>query len=91
MVQSVFILGGTLQEHLETYIAKYLIEVAEIKDDLYVDDLNFGGNNFEQVSSLKDIAIEIFNQAGFKLHKCDSNVSTLEEKEVVIDDQTYAK
>ena len=47
MVQSVFILGGTLQEHLETYIAKYLIEVAEIKDDLYVDDLNFGGNNFE--------------------------------------------
>ena len=63
-----------------------------MKDDLYVDGLISGGNNFEQVGSLKNIAIEIFNQAGFKLHKWhSSNVSTLEEKEVVTDDQTYAK
>ena len=91
LVQSPFILGGTLQEHLGSYIEKYPTEVSEIKDDLYVDDLISGGNNFEQVASLKDIAIEIFNKAGFKLHKWHSNVSTLEEKEVVIDDQTYAK
>ena len=37
------------------------------------------------------IAIEIFNQVGFKLYKWHSNVSTLEKKEVVTDDQTYAK
>ena len=62
LVQSPFILGGTLQEHLGSYIEKYPTEVSEIKDDLYVDDLISGGNNFEQVASLKDIAIEIFNQ-----------------------------
>ena len=66
LVQSPFIWGGTLQEYLGSYIEKHLIEVAEIKDDLYVDDLISGGNNFEQVASLKDIAIEIFNQACFK-------------------------
>ena len=38
-VQSPVFLGGSLQEHLETYIEKYHIEVAEIKDDLYVDNL----------------------------------------------------
>ena len=91
LVQSPFILVGTLQEHLETYIEKYPIKVPEIKDDLYVDDLISGGNVFEQVASLKDIAIEIFNQAGFKIRKWHSNVSTLEAKEVVADDQTYAK
>ena len=58
---------------------------------LYVNDLISEGNNFGQVASLKDIAIEIFNQAGLKLHKWHSNVSILEEKEVVTDDQTYAK
>ena len=61
LVQSPFILGGTLQEYLGSYVEKYLIEVAEIKDDLYVDNLTSGGNNFEQVTSLKDIEIEIFN------------------------------
>ena len=91
LVQSSFILGGALQEHLGIYIEKYPIEVAEIKDDLYVDDLISGGNNFEQVASLKDIAIEIFNQAGFRLYKWHFNVPTLEEKEVVTDDQKYAK
>ena len=55
--QSPFILSGTLQEHLETYIKKYPIEVAEIKDNLYADDLISGSNNFEQVASLKDITI----------------------------------
>ena len=91
LIQFPFILGGTLQEHLETYIEKYPIEVAEIKDDLYVDDLISGGNNFEQVASLKDIAIKIFSQAGFKLHEWHCNVSTLEEKKVVTDDQAYTK
>ena len=91
LVKPPCILGGTLQEHLGSYIEKYPIEVAEIKDDLYVDHLISGGNNFEQVTSLKDIAIAIFNQAGFKLHKWHSNVSILEEKEIATDDHMYAK
>ena len=69
LIQFPFILGGTLQEHLETYIEKYPIEVAEIKDDLYVDDLISGGNSGgnKPIATLKDIAIETFNQAGPKL------------------------
>ena len=47
LVQSPFILRGTFQEHLGNYIEKYPIEVAEIKDDLYADNLISGGNNFE--------------------------------------------
>ena len=43
------------------------------------------------MASLKDIIIEIFNQVGFKLHKWHSNVSTLEEKEIVTDDQNVCK
>ena len=43
------------------------------------------------MASLKDIIIEIFNQAGFKVHKWHSNVSTLEEKEIVTDDQNVCK
>ena len=62
-----------------------------MKDDLYVVDMFSGGNNFEQVTSLKDKAMEIFYQAGFELHKWHFNVSTLEEKEVATDDQTYSK
>ena len=50
LVQPPCILGGTLQEHLGSYIEKCPIEVAEIKDDLYVDDLISGGNYFEQVA-----------------------------------------
>ena len=56
-----------------------------------MEDLTSGGNRFEQVASLKDIIKEIFNQAGFKLHKWHSNVSTLEEKEIVTDDQNVCK
>ena len=36
--------------------------------------------NFGQVASLKDIAIETFHEAGFKLHKWHSIVGTFEEK-----------
>ena len=59
--------------------------------DLYVNDLISEGNNFEQVALLKDIAIEILNQAGFTLHQWHSNFLSLEEKEVVTDDQMYAE
>ena len=55
-MQSPFILEGTIDKHLSSYTEKYPAEVAEIMDDLYVDDLATSGENFEQVASLKDIA-----------------------------------
>ena len=75
-----------------SYTEKYRAEVAEIKDDLHVDDLITGGKNFEQVASLKYIAIEIFHEGGFKLHEWHSNVPALERKELVNEtDQNFAK
>ena len=40
-----------------SFTEKNPAEVAEERDDLYVDDLITGGENFEQVASLKDIAM----------------------------------
>ena len=81
--QSPLILEGTIGEHFSSYTEKYPIEVTEIRDGLYVDDLITGGKNFEQVASLKDIAIEIFHGVGLKLHMWHSNVPVFEGKELV--------
>ena len=78
--------------YLSSYTEQYPAEVAEIRDDLHVDNLITGDENFEQVVSLKDIAIEIFREAGFKLQKWHSNIPASEEKGLVNEtDQTFAK
>ena len=43
LVQSPFLLGGTLQKHLVTLKEKYQNEVKEIKKGLYVEDVITGG------------------------------------------------
>ena len=92
LVQSPLIPEGTKEEHLSSYIEKYSAEIQEIRDDLCVDDLVTGGENFEQVVSLKYIAIDIFFEVGFKIHKWHSNVPAFEGKELVNEtDQTFAK
>jgi hypothetical protein len=55
--------------------------VKEIRDGLYVDDLMTGGVNAQVVSEKKTKAIEVFEDATFKLHKWHCNISELEEKE----------
>ena len=47
--QSPFLLGGTLKQHLSSLEEQFATEVAEIKDDLYVDDLLTGGCMVEEV------------------------------------------
>ena len=92
LVQSPLIPEGTREEHLSSYIEKYSAEIPEIRNDLCVDDLVTGGENFEQVVSLKYIAIDIFFEVGFKIHKWHSNVPASEGKELVNEtDQTFAK
>ena len=43
LVQSPFLLGGTLQQHLESLKERYPKEVEEIKKSLYVDDVITSG------------------------------------------------
>ena len=96
LVQSPFLLGGTLEQHLEKYeeehpLLKPLIE--EVRRSLYVDHLISGGNTQEEARNLKESAMSVFQEAKFKLHKWHSNVPELETVGNVSEEQQerYAK
>ena len=91
--QSPFILGGTVEEHLTLYENIHPEVVSEIRNSLYVDDMISGGFNETEVRTLKQLAIKIFAEAKFTLHKWHSNISSL-ESDINCDNeqsQTYAK
>ena len=95
---SPFLLGGVLNEHLKSWKERYPHLVEELQKGLYVDDLMTGGTTTTEVREKKTKAVEIFEDATFKLHKWHSNVETLESdernsKENVVDDHqsTFAK
>ena len=46
LVQPPFLFKGTVDEYWTSYTVQYPAEVAEIKDDLDVDDLIIVGENF---------------------------------------------
>ena len=92
LIQSPFLLGGTLKQHLDSLKAKYPEEVEEIMKSLYVDDVISGTDTVDQGCRLKEVAASVFGEAGFKLHKWHSNVEKLEVEDVLRDEgQTYAK
>ena len=77
LVQSPFILSGTLEAHLESKKGDNINEIAEIKKGLYVDDFISRRINTTAVKRLKQLIINIFGEAQFTLHKWHSNVSEL--------------
>eukprot|EP00794_Sanderia_malayensis_P016265 gene16265-biopygen13818 len=92
LVQSPFLLGGTIEEHLKSCESEYPEEVKEIWKSLYVDDVITGANNVQELQHLKESAVEIFGRAQFKLHKWHSNISALENEDTVSNEEcTYAK
>ena len=96
LVQSPFLLGGTLQYHLQSLKGRYPKEVDEILKSLYVEDLITGGETTKEVCHLKNTAVAIFGEAGFELHKWHSNEQTLEseangEQEDEKEDESHAK
>jgi hypothetical protein len=89
LVQSPFILGGTLDVHLAKYPES---EVMEIRNSLYVDDLIKGLITAFEGTEFKQLAKKVFSDAGFVLHKWHSNKASLEEERDVPDDSsTFAK
>ena len=78
LVQSPFLLGGTIQCHLECLREEYPVEVAEIEKSLYVDNIISGGETADAVHSLKARAVEIFEKGKFTLHKWHSNKQELD-------------
>ncbi len=91
--QSPFPLGGTLDQHLTSVEDEFPDEVIEIKESLYVDDVLSGGSTVDEVHSLKESAIEIFDRAHFQLHKWHSNEKSLEEpvENDLQSEQSFAK
>ncbi|CAB4021136.1 Hypothetical predicted protein, partial [Paramuricea clavata] len=56
---SPFLLGGTLNVHLEKYVQQYPQCVEELSEGTYVDDINIGGDTVEETKVLKEQAKEI--------------------------------
>lgn len=78
LAPSPFLLGGVVQQHLESCRSEYPLMVEEIERSLYVDDLISGGPTIEAAKEIKLKSTEIFAQASFELHKWHSNVPELE-------------
>ena len=78
LAPSPFLLNGVIQQHLESLESRFPKSVMEMRKSLYVDDLISGGSTQGEAMQLKCDAVQVFNEAKFKLHKWHSNVPELE-------------
>lgn len=74
-----FLLGGVIEQHLQSWESEMPEIVAILRKSLYVDDLLNGGQTVDQARERKNTATEIFSDAKFVLHKWNSNVTELED------------
>ena len=90
---SQFLLGGVVQQHLESCRNEYKEMVEEIERSLYVDDLISGGPTVEDAQQVKLVSTEIFSRASFEMHKWHSNAVELEHSSDAsrAEPETYAK
>ena len=93
LAPSPFLLGGVLDCHLDAWSKKYPNETERLRRSLYVDDILTGGQDAKQAHQRKRIAIEIMEDAKFELHKWNSNLPELEDKDnpSTSGQQSYAK
>ena len=91
---SPFLLGGVINQHLDSWKDRYPELVQELREGLYVDDLTIGGTTVEEIEKKKATAVEVFESATFAIHKWHSNAPELEptnEMPTGPEDLTYAK
>ena len=79
LARSPFLLGGVTAHHLKSWEALKPELVVEIRRSLYVDDHLSGKPTVKEAQQFKEEAIEVFQDATFKLHKWHSNAAELEE------------
>ena len=93
MTCSHFLLGGVINQPLDTWESQYPELIKEIRDGLYVDDLITGGENAEITAERKAITTEVFKDASFTIHKWHSNVPDLQaiSSSLCEEELTYAK
>jgi len=78
MTCSPFLLGGVINQHLDTWERQHPEFIKELRDNLYVDDLVTGGETVKAAASKKIIATEVIGDATFEIHKWHSNAPELE-------------
>ena len=89
---SPFLLGGVIEQHLDSQPEELMESVNEIKRGLYVDDLILGGESAEKALEKKTQATDIFKEANFQLHKWHSNAKELEVNQDLKESEvSYAK
>ena len=93
LTSSPFLLGGVIDQHLETWAEQMPGTIDQLRRSLYVDDLLTGGTNDEEAEQRKREAVHIFSDAGFTLHKWNSNSPQLEvpTNSDAREDLTFAK
>ena len=91
---SPYILGATLEKHIDQYEVKYPQTVKDLKENTYVDDVQAVRVSLEQLVKFKEEATDIMKEGGFQLHKWHSNapieVDTTSSK-ITDEDPTYVK
>ena len=60
LTQSLFVIGATVQHHLQNYINTLEDLAKQIMEDIYANNLITGGENIRDVQILKDTATQIF-------------------------------
>ena len=80
LVQSPFLLGATIEQHLLHSEGGSKCVVEEIRRSIYVDDIVTGAETEGEVRELKTKITDIFLTGGFKLHKLHSNIPELEDQ-----------
>ena len=75
---SPYTLGATLQKHVSQYAEKYPTTTDELLKNTYVDDVQSGGRQKEELLKFKEEAIKIMEEGGFQLHKWHSNIPEVE-------------
>ena len=79
---SPYILGVTIERHLEQYNGEYTDTINTLKKDTYVDDIQGGADSIKSLRRFKVEATQIMAKARFTLHNWHSNVRALELDEV---------
>ena len=88
---SPYILGGTLQKHIQGYKEEFPETGQSLLEDTYVDDIQGGGGTAHDAATFKEESTEILSEGGFTLHKWHSNVEHLNSGNHACEEETYAK
>lgn len=92
MTCSPFLLGGVINQHLDTWESQHPEPIKEIRDGLYIDDLMTGGETVQLTAEKKVTTTKVFKDASFTIHKWHSNAPELEaDSGSPWEELTYAK